>query len=188
MRKFICLVLMATAVMLASCDKKKAPKQVEIVVENTISADREYMFATYGEYKWYETSVTLKNFLDEENDGSVETVSSLFQVVTKVDSCYDTKVVFSTYSLEGHDVVVKDGFVFSDEDLNKEKLPITFKQAFDSLMASNFVKPHSRQCVLRKEVGPKPAAPQYIFGNDKGRLYVDATNGSVSETSPAFPE
>ena len=180
------LMAMMLMVSLASCEKKKkTEKAPEIVVENTISADREFMFVNYGEYQWFETSVTMKNFLDEETDGSVESVTSVFQTVVKEDSCFDTKVVITHYDLNGNDVVVKDGFWLDDLMMNNDSL-ITFKEAFDTLMASNYPKPHSRQCVLRKELGPKVANPQYVFGNKQGFLYVDALTGNVSETSPAF--
>lgn len=54
-------------------------------------------------------------------------------------------------------------------------------------MASNFPKPHSRNCVLRREIGPIPDVnPQYIFGNTKSQLYVDAVTGSVTNHTPAF--
>jgi hypothetical protein len=55
-------------------------------------------------------------------------------------------------------------------------------------MAANAPKPHSRQVVLRKEVGPNSINPQYIFGNFQAQLYVDAVTGDVKTKNPAFPD
>lgn len=192
MKKFIYFALMALIMAFStSCNgkKEKAEKQSEIIVENTISADREYMFLNFGEnYLWFETCITLKNYLDEENDGEIESLTSIFEDIKGDGTCFDTKVIESTYTLEGHSIEVKDGFWVGDKRMNSEPIPVTFKQAFEALMASDFKKPHSRQCVLRKEIGPKDANVQYIFGNVIECLYVDAVTGEVSETSPAYPE
>ena len=40
-------------------------------------------------------------------------------------------------------------------------------------METNIVKPHSQKVVLRRELGPIDANPQYIFGNTHEHVYVD---------------
>ena len=40
--------------------------------------------------------------------------------------------------------------------------------------------------VLRKQVGPVDANPQWIFGNLHSQIYVDAVTGAVSKDNPAF--
>ena len=163
-------------------------KVSELVVENTISADRQYMYNNYGnDYRWYETCILLKDYMDEECDGTIEGISNIFQYISDIDSTsFDVHVVLSAYGNGKHVYEVKEGFWVGDSPMNDEAIKLTFKQAFDRLMQSNFPKPHSRHCVLRKEVGPVDAQPQYIFGNTKAQLYVDATSGDVTDQNPAF--
>ena len=62
-------------------------------------------------------------------------------------------------------------------------------QAYEKMMNANCPKPHSRHCVLRREVGPiADINPQYIFGNDQMQVYVDAMTGEVRTNNPVFPE
>jgi hypothetical protein len=73
-----------------------------------------------------------------------------------------------------------------DSPLDKEPVKVTFAEALEKLNQVNFPKPHSRYCVLRKEVGPKDANVQYIFGNSHAQLYVDAVTGEVTDHNPVF--
>ena len=160
----------------------------ELVVENTISTDRQYMYNNYGnDYRWYETCILLKDFMDEECDGTIEGISNIFQYITEFDSTsFDVHVVLSAYANGKHAYEVKEGFWVGDSPMNDDAIKVTYKQAFDRMMQSNFPKPHSKHCVLRREVGPVDAPPQYIFGNPKAQLYVDATTGDVTDKNPAF--
>lgn len=148
------------------------------------------MYNNYGgDYRYYETCILLKDFLDtEECDGSIEGISNVFQYVTQIDSTsFDVQVVLSAYANGKHVYEVKDAFWVGDDPMNDEAIKVTYKQAFERVMQSNFPKPHSRHCVLRKECGPKGGvAPQYIFGNTRAQLYVDATTGDVTDKNPAF--
>jgi len=197
MRKFIFVMMLAIITMLTSCEKEKKEQQnlnetkVEsLIVENTVSTDREFMFLNYGEdYRWFETCILMKNFMDEETDGSVEAVTSIFQVVTEVESgCYDTHVIMTVHTLDTNTIEVKEGFWVEDYPLNNEAICISFEEAFTKLMEANCPKPHSKHCVLRKEIGPVDANPQYIFGNSRSQVYVDATTGEVSTSNPVFPD
>jgi hypothetical protein len=199
MRKFIFVMMLAIVSLLTSCEGKKNEEQqnfndetkVEsLVVDNTISTDREFMFLNYGgDYRWFETCILMKNFMDEETDGSVEAVTSIFQVVAEVESgCYDTHVIMTVHTLDTSTIEVKEGFWVEDYPLNNEDICISFEEAFTKLMEANCPKPHSKHCVLRKEVGPVSANPQYIFGNNKCQVYVDATTGDVSTINPVFPD
>ena len=92
----------------------------------------------------------------------------------------------SNHDSEGNKIDVKDGFWIEDCVLNNEVIKVSYQEAFEKMMATNMPKPHSRHCVLRKEVGPKDANPQYIFGNTRAQIYVDATTGKVSDKNPVF--
>lgn len=176
----------------SSCNKNKEKENTEVVTdlnaENCISADIEKMFLTHGkDYRWFETCMRLKSYLDEDNDGTLEELVNVFQVIIDSESGYDTKVYKFQHFSDG--VIAQDstiGFWVEDFPLETEAIKITYKEAFDKLMATNLPKPHSRYCTLRKQVGPKPCNPQYIFGNTKSQIYVDAVNGNVTDKNPAF--
>jgi hypothetical protein len=79
-----------------------------------------------------------------------------------------------------------EGFWVEDMTMNDEIISVTHQEAFRLANESNYPKPHSKNCVLRKEVGPIEANPQYIFGNLESQLYVDALTGDVADESPSF--
>jgi hypothetical protein len=152
-------------------------------VEATISTDRETMFVEHGDYEWFETTVNYKDFLDEETDGSVVSVASVFQTVTQVDS---TSYRVYTFTHENGKVKVEEaeGPWLEDCVLNDVEINLTFEDAFNKLMEADIVKPHSKVCVLRKPIGPVEVNPQYIFGNAQMAVFVDAVNGNVTDIDP----
>lgn len=159
----------------------------EFTFENVVSADKEFMSLNYGKgYVWYESTIVLANFLDEENDGEIATITDVFEVVTPQQDGYDTNVVFATHSKDASDVVAEHGVWFGDFVLFEGEIQLTFQEAFQRFAESNYPKPHSQYCVLRKEVGPNVSNPQYIFGNSTYCIYVDAVTGDVSDVSPAY--
>ena len=161
----------------------------EMVVENVISTDRQYMYMNYGgDYRWFETCITLKDFLDEENDGTVTSVSNVFQVIEESETGADVHVVLAAHTPDTTAYDVRHGFWVEDMPLNEEAIVLTFKEAYERLMEANCPKPHSKHVVLRKEVGPVVCNPQYIFGNSEAQVYVDATTGDVNTEDPVFPE
>ena len=187
MRKLIFIVPLLVFCLFA-CKKHKADPIVkaEIKVENVISTDREYMTLNYdSSYKWYESCVTLDNFLDSDSC-AIASVTNVFQVVKSEGE--DVFVVLATHTPDTTVYNVQKGFWVEDFSLNDEQINLKFEEALDTIMATNSPKPHSKQCVLRKQVGPVPANPQYIFGNVKAQLYVDAVTGKVTDVNPCFPK
>ena len=184
------LIAFATSSCKCTSDVEEPINGVSASVENLVSLDRQDMFQYYGEdYRWFETGVVLKDWLDEENDGSIEMVVNVFQMVEVRDSSsFDTFVV--KYQHVGEDVYQEcvRGFWVEDFPLNDENVKVTFKEAYEKIMAVNLPKPHTKQVVLRKQVGPNPCNPQWVFGNIKSQIYVDAVTGEVSDVNPAFPE
>ena len=180
---------------LNSCNScsKTTDESVEssIIVENTISVDREYMALNYGDYKWYETCVVYDNYIDADTTIVVEGVSNIFQVLVAVDdNSFDTKVVSIAHIKDNSRVEVRErAFWVGDFPLNDETIALTFDDAFERLMEANLPKPHSKYVVLRREIGPKPGVnAQYIFGNANYQVYVDAVTGDVRPNNPAFPD
>lgn len=187
---------------LSSCEScQKTPDvvttdTVEVVepanlhVEYVVSTDRQYMYVNYGgDYRWFESCITLQDFIDDEEcDGTVASIANVFQVVEESENGADVHVVLAAHTPDTTAYEVKHGFWVEDEPLNEEAIVITFEGAFERMMEANCPKPHSKQCVLRKQVGPVDANPQYIFGNSHAQVYVDATTGDVNTDNPVFPE
>lgn len=201
MKKLMILGLLAFMVSLvvgcSSCTKEKSQPAVDnvalaqgkLVVENCVSTDKEYMFLHHkSDYRWFETCVLMKDFLDsEDQDGTIAGVTNIFQVVDDFeDGSADVHVYLIAHSVGKDSIDVRHGFWVEDFPMNNEAIKITFQQAYDKLMEANCPKPHSRHCVLRKEIGPVDANPQYIFGNSRAQVYVDAVTGDVSTENPAF--
>ncbi len=201
MRKFIlsALVFIGAALSIVSCkctsEKGNTNQELgevettELIVENIISTDRQAMYLNHAkDYRWYETGIQLKDFLDEENDGTIEMVVNVFQVVEEYsETSFDTFVYKYQHFADG--TVNEDsihGFWVEDYPLEEEAIKVTFKEAYEKVMAVNLPKPHTRNIVLRKMVGPVDANPQWIFGNLKSQIYVDAITGEVSDENPAF--
>ena len=159
-----------------------------LYVEHTIAVDRQAMYAkgVDNDYRWFETNIRLVNFLDEEYEG-IEEVVNVFQTVESRDEhSFDTVVYKFQHTADGTVEGFTHGFWVEDFPLNDEQVTVTFVQALEKVNEVNLLKPHSRYAVLRKQIGPVDANPQWIFGNSKAQLYVDAVTGEVSEDNPAF--
>ena len=158
-------------------------------VEHIVSTDRQDMFLNYSnDYRWYETCIVLQDFLDEECDGTVAGISNIFQAVVEKDGGADVFVVMYTHTPDTSAVQKVHSFWVEDMPMENEAIKLTFAEAFDKVMQANCPKPHSQHVVLRKELGPVNCNPQYIFGNAKAQLYVDAVTGEVRTSNPVFPE
>lgn len=161
---------------------------VKLNFNQLVSTDRQQMFLEHGkDYRWYETCMKLENFLDEENDGTLEEIVNVFQSVVERGAGFDTTVHKFQHFNDGTNLSDSiSGFWVEDNPLNEEQIKFSYEQAFERLMQANIVKPHSRYVTLRKQVGPIDANPQYIFGNIKEQVYVDAVTGDVVGYNPAF--
>lgn len=108
---------MLIGLVFVACEKEKSipvnEEKAELIVEDLISMDRQDMFMNYAEdYRWYETCIVLKDYLDSENvNDTVVGVTSVFQIVTKEDSsCVDTKVVLISHTVDTSFVEIEHGF------------------------------------------------------------------------------
>lgn len=190
--KKIIMFLMASVLLLGaafctSCNQEK--QKMETMVEQTIKSDRAYMCDHYGcIYRYYETQLVLNEYLDAEGcTGTVDSVTNVFQIVYEYEGGgYDPLVVIFGHSPDAFTVKEAEGPWLEDEDMSGDNITITYRQAYERLMKSNYAKPHSNKCTLRKMVGPRTCNPQYIFGNIYQCLFVDAVTGEVSDINPAF--
>lgn len=197
MKKYLFISLLFAFVLgFVSCSKcsqenlngENTPK-AELVVENLVSMDKQDMFTNYSQdYRWFETCIVLNQFLDEECDGSIAGVSNIFQAIEEKEKGTDVFVVMFTHTPDTSAIETVHSFWVEDMPMNDEVIKLTFKEAFDRVMAVNSPKPHSKHVVLRKELGPVNTNPQYIFGNNQAQLYVDAVTGEVTDKNPVFPQ
>ena len=159
-------------------------------VENIIATDRQAMYtiAKGASYKFFESDIKLCDFLDSENcDGKILSVNNVFQQIIEKGNGADTNVLMFLTTGKGTEVsIYEHAFYLENEPLNDKPMPITFEKAFERMMKANVVKPKSRNCILRKPVGPTPCNAQYIFGNRVQQIYVDAVTGEVRTKNPAF--
>lgn len=189
---FYFLAALAVVAGIASC--KCTRDADELVPEKTVAVDSakvaEIAAADSADFIWFETGVEYDNFFDEDEPLAVAKVVSIFQVVKK-----DSLGVNTDVYIFGHELGVEDvdpepihTFVIEDMPLDGAQVELTFADALERMFEANYPKPHSKQVVLRKELGPKPGVnPQYIFGNVEAQLYVDAMTGDVADKNPVYP-
>lgn len=190
MRKFLLMLMVGLVVVGCSCSKKNPKQEItKIVVENTISTDRETMFLKDSNYRWFETGILFENYLDEEGDGTISEVVNVFQTIEGDSISFDTEVFkfqhFSNGTFASDSV---KGFWVEDFPLNEEEIKISFDSAYALINQVNLPKPHSRYCTLRKPIGPKDCNAQWIFGNVSSQIWVDAKTGEIRESNPAFSD
>ena len=193
---FIMAIIVAFAMISCQCTNGNqttdGTPNVEVVdsmfVEHTVALDRQAMYLNHAnDYRWFETGVQLNDWLDGECDGSFNLVVNVFQAVeSREDGSFDTFVV--KYQHVDGDVYEESvrGFWVEDLPLEEDAINLTYAQAFERVMEVNLPKPHTRQVVLRKPLGPKSCNPQWVFGNIREQIWVDATTGAVATSNPAF--
>lgn len=191
MKKFFAF-LMAFALLLgaSSCTScNKEVKQMKTTVEQVVQSDRQYMYDHYGcGYIYYETQIVLNEWLDDDNcTGTVASVLNVFQIVDGGDTAYSPHVYMFKHTASTFTIKVVDDAWMEDCDMAKDDITITYRQAYKNLMKANCIKPHTKDCVLRKMVGLYDCNPQYIFGGAfDDCVFVDAITGEVSLDNPAF--
>lgn len=186
MKNFIKIFAILAVFLLSftSCEKNKPIfNDVEqIVPEQFISTNMEDMFVTYEKnFVWYNTTVVLKDSLNKAEHFNVESINSVFQV----NGVIPEVVIFNCENEVTSKTTIK-GHWMECFPLNYSDIKLTFKEAYDKLMESNYPKPISRNITLRKAIGPNNCNPQYIFGNNKYQLFVDAQTGEVTDVDPVF--
>ena len=160
-------------------------------VEQITATDFQWMTTHHGDdFRWYECCIDAENWMDESDTFNAIGVANVFyKVFTDEDGNPITAKVYmlahvgDTFTCDS-----TEGIWVGDEPMNDyNPMTVDFAHAYDNMMKADCVKPHSRHCVLRKELGPLDATPQYIFGNQECQVYVDAKDGSVNLDNPVFP-
>lgn len=184
MKKYSFIMLMAAALFAScsSCSDKHSQtlQKSELTVENTISSDREYMYTLYNDnYKWYETIVTLDEYVDAEDcDGSVEEVSNIFRYFDEQTGDIKTATITHTRDTVLYDT--SSEIVIGFHTISDEAVRLTYNGAFQRLAESNTVRPHTRTCILVMSNNPNSDNAQYIFSTDTIYVSIDAISGTVT--------
>lgn len=160
-------------------------------VENAISLDRQAMYMkSGGDYRWFETEILLPEFMDAEGATSDPVmIVNVFQKVIERGNGYDTFVYKFQHFNDG--TVLTDsvqGFWIENYPLEDKEIKLTYAEAWDKMQQVNFPAPHSKHVTLRNPIGPVATNTQWIFGNIKEQIWVDAVTGECKNSNPAFPE
>ena len=160
-------------------------------VEHSIALDRQTMYVNYKDnYRWYETEILLPYFLDSDSATSApEMIVNVLQSIVEEGNGADVWVHKFQHFKDGtiaHDSI--QGFWIENYALNDEVIKLKYTEAWDRMMAANYPKPHSRYVTLRNPIGPVAINTQWIFGNVREQIWVDAVTGNTKNSNPAFPE
>ena len=160
-------------------------------VEHSIALDRQTMYVNYKDnYRWYETEILLPYFLDSDSATSnPEMIVNVLQSIVEEGNGADVWVHKFQHFKDGtiaHDSI--QGFWIENYALNDEVIKLKYTEAWDRMMAANYPKPHSRYVTLRNPIGPVAINTQWIFGNVREQIWVDAVTGNTKNSNPAFPE
>ena len=160
-------------------------------VEAAIAMDRQAMYLkSGGDYRWFETEILLPEFMDADNATSDPVMLvNIFQKVIERGNGFDTYVYKFQHFNDG--TVLTDsvaGFWVENWPLEDKAIKLKYTEAWDKVMAVNFPKPHSKHVTLRNPIGPVAINTQWIFGNIKEQIWVDAVTGECTNSNPAFPE
>jgi hypothetical protein len=168
-----------------------ADSTVALNVENAISLDRQTMYMKAGgDYRWFETEILLPEFMDAENaTNDPVMIVNIFQKVIERGNGYDTYVYKFQHFADG--TVLTDsvaGFWIENWPLEDKAIVLKYTEAWDKMQQVNLPTPHSKHVTLRNPIGPVAINTQWIFGNVKEQIWVDAVTGECKNSNPAFPE
>ena len=160
-------------------------------VEHAIAMDRQTMYLNHGgDYRWFETEILLPEFMDGDNATSnPEMIVNVFQTVVERGNGFDTWVHKYQHFSDG--TVLNDsvqGFWIENYPMEDKEIKLKYAEAWEKMMEVNFPKPHSKHVTLRNPIGPVAINTQWIFGNVREQIWVDAVTGTCTNSNPAFPE
>ena len=163
---------------------------VALNVENAIAMDRQAMYLAHGgDYRWYETDILLPEFMDSE-DATSEPVMivNVFQTVVERGNGFDTWV-YKYQHLNNGEVLTDSvqGFWIENYPLEDKPISVKYAEAWEKIHEVNYPIPHSKHVTLRNPIGPVAVNTQWIFGNIKEQIWIDAVTGEAAGSNPAFP-
>lgn len=157
-------------------------------------SDIDWMGMQYADkdWRWLECCIDMEDFIDEADTCNIVAVANIFEYIDIVDTVtgsWRPIVILRAHVGDTTVTEIREGLWVGDDPMNDyNPMEVDFAHAWNRMMEANCVKPHSKHCVLRKEVGPVGGlAPIYIFGNETAQVYVMSNNGEVTTTNPVFP-
>lgn len=157
-------------------------------VEDINYSDLQYMKDNYKtEYRWYSCNVLLKDYLDAKDfNNEVTEITNIFTVQNDPKNSNDAHVIMFRHTLEDDDIdLIPSLWIEEDVPIKEHLVSVKFKEALKKALTAN-PKLHTKHVILRKHLGPLEINPQYTFGNNKGLIFIDASNGNMSYEQPAF--
>ena len=158
-------------------------------------SDIDWMGMHYADkdWEWVECCVDMADFIDEsEGECEVVAIANIFKYIEILDTVtgsFRPVVILCAHVADTSVTEIKEGLWVGDDPMNDyNPMEVDFAHAWNYMMMTNCVKPHSKHCVLRKEVGPIGGVdPIYIFGNEDAQVYVMSNTGEVTTSNPVFP-
>ena len=191
MKKIIFGALLMSIMLFTSCNGSKdegKQEEVPINVEQLTQADKQAMTEKGGtDFVWFETIIKLKDYIDTDDTFTPQEMTNVFALIDTVKNeeivyefkhdIYGQCTVDSTYDVWIEDCVLQDSLI-----------KLNYEQACERVRETDMIKPHSTNAILRNPLGPLQCNPQWVFGNVKEQIWIDATTGDAKDANPAFPQ
>ncbi len=201
----LCLLLAIVSIMATGCSSCQSEnKKQEIAyhdydgivqdftagVSHIQALHRQTMFSLIGgkDFQWRNSRVMLNDTVTMENIDDLHIVS-----VNDVFFYWDSEKGPMVQYINSH---VKNGVQIpfpindvwiEDADMSKKPIKISAEDALKRLKEWNGVLPQGCSFLtLRYPVGPKECNVQWVFGDVKDALFIDAVTGEVRDYDPAF--
>lgn len=157
-------------------------------VEHIQAQHRQMMYgiAKGKKYAWYESKVMFRDSLKADNLDDVHVVD-----VTDVFQMFDPALcqTISTNIEKGTIIPapIPDLWI-EDVDMSELPLKITAGDVIEKLKAWDGIIPPAQGMTLRCPLGPRRCNAQWVIGNIKDVIFIDAVTGDITDWCPAFPD
>lgn len=206
MKKFIFLGLVAVAALFtgcSSCHSDKAKQEAKEVVTHDydgvvvdFSAGTEHIQALHRQaantligqkFEWRNSKILFNDYI------TAETLDDL-HVVDVTDVFYywhdGPWVQYITSNVKQGTLVpslIPDVWI-EDDDLSNAEIVLSAEDVLQLLSEWNGIIPPAKVLILRIPIGPKKCNPQWVIGDTKQVLWIDAVTGEITDWCPAFPK
>jgi hypothetical protein len=181
MKKLLIFIISFVTICTLTCchQKKHEPVQLGgINADTTMIIDYNNLKSDYPDIVFYESQITLNQYVDSIDSLLVINVVNIFQnedtVFTSTYSLIDDTVI-------NHSLSKEKGYWL--EDCSIEAIhEISLSNAINILYQTDCIKPHSVNVTFRQPLGPKILeCPYFIFGNRGSDLtFINSKNGEVT--------
>jgi hypothetical protein len=141
-----------------------------------------------GKYQWRNSLVILNDTVTADNIDQLHIVS-IRDVFYYWSNKFGPQVQYITdHVVYGNQIPypISDVWI-EDRDMSEQPIRLSAEEALLRLKEYNGILP--KDCdfiILRLPVGPKDCNPQWVFGDTRDVLFIDAVTGEVRDYDPAF--